>query len=167
VPLRRVALISLLALLFLAWGTRLISGVGILESGPQTELAPETAFGSLIYVDQLNALHDGFLIWEFKDLSCTGYFRILKMPLSGETEELSQILRLPGEDVTYWYNDTIYDQAARTTWLVRYAMEEIRSILQIKNRTLRSDFYLKIFHPAACEVPSAPEWTKLAAAIHQ
>jgi hypothetical protein len=157
----------LLSLLLLALASRLISGVGVPKPVASADPAPDTAFGSMTYISMTDIVENGLDVWEFNDPSCPGPLRILKLPLSGEIEPLSEVLRQPSEDVTYWYGGTIYNDAERLTWLFRYALDRIRSLLHVINRGSYNNFYLKIFRPAACAMPPTADWTALAAAIHQ
>ncbi len=165
--LRRATLLVLLSLLLLAVASRLIFGVDAPNMVTMTGPPPNTAFGTTIYVGGTDAFEGGLRVWEFRDRFCPGPIRVLRLPLSGEAEPVSQILRRPGEGVTYWYNGTIYSEMERPVWLTRYAMERLRSLVRVRNRVPRNDFYLKIFHPDACAVPPTADWSTLAAAIHQ
>jgi len=164
-PLRRTTLLALLSLSLLALATRVIFGV----SGPvaTADPSPNTAFGTTTYVGMTDVFEGGFHVWEFNDPSCPGLLRILELPLSGEAESLSDVLRQPGEDVAYWYGGTIYDEMKRSNWLIHYAVERLWLQVHLKTRMPPQPIYLKIFHPDACVVPPTADWSMLAAAIHQ
>jgi hypothetical protein len=164
-PLRRTTLLALLSLSLLALASRLIFGVGVPGLVATPDPSPNTAFGTTTYVGMTDVFEGGFHVWEFKDPSCHGLLRILELPLSGEAESLSQVLRQPGEDVAYWFGGTIYDEMERSIWLFRYAIEGL--LVHVKNRMPPQLVYLKIFHPAGCVVPPTADLPMLAAAIHQ
>jgi len=161
--LRRITLLALLLLSLLALVSRLLSGAGIPDTLATTGPLPNTAFGTMSYVGMADI---GLHVWEFKDPSCPGPIRVLMLPLSDEADAVFEFLRQPGEGITYWYGGTIYEHAARESWLLDFAIERLRSRLHARNSLPNEYFYLVIFHPGTCEPPPTADWPKLVGAIY-
>lgn len=165
--LRRVTLLVLTLLLLLALASRATYRESISPEPPAAEPLPNAAFGSLRYEGMTSVFEGGFLVWKFRDPSCQGLFRIVEMPLSGDGEPLSQVLRQPDEAITYWFGGAFYAAPERATWLFDYVTQRIFAGFPPHNRVYPSRLYLKLFYPKICSLPAGADWRLLSLAVHR